>query len=259
MNDLSLQIFADILYLSERDRVPILPLSEHRSTITVSDAYAIQMKNVDRVVAMGYDTSGKKIGLTSQVMQRQLGATEPDYGHIFIAMDCRDGIVDTTQLIQPKIEAGLAFILGADLVGGRATADIVRAATDYVVCAFEIIDSRVAYWKTKLVDTIADNASSGRYILGDKRLGISDIDLAAVSMKLYKNGVLAEEGTGANVMGDPAIAVAWLANRLWFYGIPLKKGEIILSGAFSAAPDAMQGDVFNAQFSTFGNLLAEFR
>jgi len=208
---------------------------------------------------MGYKISGKKIGLTSQGIQRQLGVDEPDYGHLLSAMECRDGIVRTSQLIQPKIEAELAFILGSDLTGGGVTVEDVRNATDYVVGAFEIVDSRVADWKIKLVDTVADNASSGRYILGTNRLDIRNMDLAAVSMKLYKNGAPIEEGIGANVQGDPCAAVAWLANKLWSYGVTLKKGEVILSGAFSAAPSAHRGQVFIAEFSSFGSVKAEFR
>ena len=258
MNDLRLQLCADTLYLAERDRVPISPLTEQHDMLTLDDAYAIQMKNIDRIVAMGYSISGKKIGLTSPGIQHQLGVNEPDYGHLFSAMDCKDSIVDTSQLIQPKIEAELAFILGADLSGGNVTINDVKNATDYVVGAFEIVDSRVADWKIKLVDTVADNASSGRYILGEKRLIVKDIDLPAVAMKLYKNGEQAEEGIGANVLGDPCAAVAWLANRLWNYGVTLKKGEVVLSGAFSAAPPAQKGDIFKAEFSSFGTVTAKF-
>lgn len=184
--------------------------------------------------------------------------SEPDYGHLFAAMHCINGTVSAAQLIQPKIEAELAFVLADDLIGGKVTAQDVRDATEYVVGAFEIVDSRVADWKIKLVDTVADNASSGRYILGDKRLKISEVDLPSVIMRLYKNGDLAGEGSGAAVLGDPCAAVSWLANRLWDYGVSLKKGEIVLSGAFCAAPAAQKGDVFRAEFSSFGSVIAEF-
>jgi len=253
------KILADSLYLAEWDRVPIPALSVQYRLLSLSDAYAIQMANINRAIAMGYRVSGKKIGLTSPGIQRQLGVNEPDYGHLLSAMECAGGIVHTSHLIQPKIEAELAFILCADLEGGEVTAEDVRNATDYVVGAFEIVDSRIANWKFKLVDTVADNASSGRYILGKKRLCIKGMDLSAVSMKLYKNGIPVEEGVGANVLGDPCVAVAWLANKLWSYGVTLKKGEVILSGAFSAAPSAYKGQVFIAEFSSFGIVKAEFR
>lgn len=258
MNGREIQKYADMLYEAERDRAPIPPLTEQNSGLTVDDAYAIQMENVSRVTAMGHVVSGKKIGLTSPGIQQQLGVNEPDYGHLFAAMDCRGGIVNASQLIRPKIEAELAFVLASDLTGGKVTVQDVLGATDYIVAAFEIVDSRVADWKIKLADTVADNASSGRYVLGEKRLFAGDADLAAVTMRLYKNGGQVGEGSGSAVLGNPCAAVAWLANRLWDYGVPLKKGEVILSGAFSAAPAAQKGDVFRAEFSCFGSVAAEF-
>ena len=249
--------FANELFEAEHSRKAIAQLTE-RADISIDDAYAIQLENVKRVLEMGHTISGKKIGLTSEGIQKQLGVNEPDYGHLFAAMDCEDGNVNTSALIQPKIEGELAFILKADLAGGKVTAQDVREATDYVQAAFEIVDSRVADWKIKLQDTVADNASSGRYVLGGKKLGIDEVDLPSVEMKLYKNGEMIAEGTGAAVLSDPCIAVAWLANRLWDYGVTLKKGEVILSGAFSAAPPAEKGDVFEAEFSSFGKVRAAF-
>jgi 2-keto-4-pentenoate hydratase len=251
--------FAEALFNAERGRKPVPPLTEADPSITVDDAYAIQLANVKRALAMGHVISGKKIGLTSPGIQKQLGVNEPDYGHLFAAMDCKDGRISAGDLIQPKIEGEIAFVLKADLAGGRVSRDDVLKATDYVSAAFEIVDSRVADWKIKLADTISDNASSGRYVLGSAKLGLGDLDLPAVTMKLYKNGgEPVGEGTGAAVLGDPCLAVAWLANRLWTYGVTLKAGEVILSGAFSAAPPAKRGDVFTAEFSSFGRVEAVF-
>ena len=258
MTEKNIQAFADDLFNAEQTRIQIQPLTETDSSLTVDDAYAIQMANIARAEAMGHVISGKKIGLTSVGIQTQLGVHEPDYGHLFAAMDCVDGKADCSQLIQPKIEAEIAFVLAADLVGGEVTAEDVRAATDYVVGAFEIVDSRVDNWRIKLPDTVADNASSGRYVLGKEHFNINDVDLPTVSMKLYKNGELMETGTGSEVLGDPAVSVAWLANKLWGYGVTLKKGEVVLSGAFSAAPVAVKGDKFRVDFTTFGTLEAEF-
>lgn len=250
--------YADRLFDAERERLAIAPLTAGGEGLTIDDAYRVQMENVGRAVAMGRRISGKKIGLTSEGIQRQLGVGEPDYGHLFAEMECADGKVATDQLLQPKIEGEIAFVLREDLTGGKVTASDVRAATDYVVAAFEIVDSRVADWNIRLVDTVADNASSGRYILGETRLPLQDVDLPGVTMKLYKNGALVQQGTGAAVLGDPAEAVAWLANRLWSYGVALKRGEVVLSGAFSAAPEAARGDVFVADFSSFGEVRATF-
>lgn len=258
MNSREIQKYADMLYEAEHDRRPVPPLTEQDASLTVADAYAIQMENVSRVTAMGHVVSGKKIGLTSPGIQQQLGVNEPDYGHLFAAMNCEDGTVDTSQLIFPKIEAELAFILASDLRGGHVTVPDVINATEYVVGAFEIVDSRVEDWRIKLADTVADNASSGRYILGEKRFGPDELDLCAVTMQLYKNGDLAGHGSGAAVLGNPCASVAWLANRLWDFKVPLKKGEVILSGAFSAAPAAEKGDVFRVEFSSFGIVEATF-
>jgi 2-keto-4-pentenoate hydratase len=250
--------FADELFNAERERKAVPPLSERDPSLTVDDAYRIQLVNIKRAVGMGNVISGKKIGLTSPGIQKQLGVNEPDYGHLFAAMECKDGRINTAALLQPKIEGEIAFALKADLSGGRVTREDVLSATDYVAAAFEIVDSRVADWKIKLVDTVADNASSGRYVLGNARLAVAGVELPAVTMKLYKNGNLAGEGSGKAVLGDPAVSVAWLANRLWGYGVTLKAGEIVLSGAFSAAPEAAKGDTFTAEFSSFGTIKAEF-
>ncbi|MDR1765322.1 MAG: 2-keto-4-pentenoate hydratase [Lachnospiraceae bacterium] len=259
MSDIrQIQELADALYEAERSRVAIPPLTQTSPGFSVEDAYRVQLRNVERVVAMGHVVSGKKIGLTSPGIQKQLGVDEPDYGHLFAAMDCRGGDVATDALIQPKIEGELAFVLKKDLTGGHVTVADVADATDYVSAAFEIVDSRVADWKIKLPDTVADNASSGRYVLGEKRLGVDAVDLAKVTMKLYKGSELVSEGEGSAVLGDPKAAVAWLANCLWKYGVALKGGEVILSGAFTAAPVAAKGDVFTAEFSDFGTVTARF-
>ncbi|MDR1913565.1 MAG: 2-keto-4-pentenoate hydratase [Clostridiales bacterium] len=247
---------ADDLYNSERARKSISPLTDSFH-LTVDDAYHIQLENVKRVLGMGYKISGKKIGLTSPGIQRQLGVNEPDYGHLFDAMDCKDGTIRIDELMQPKIEAELAFILKADLSGGKITESDVIQATDYVIGAFEIVDSRIADWKIKLMDTIADNASSGRYILGLRSIS-PDADLSSIKMTLTKNGEKAGEGYGAAVLGDPRKAVAWLANKMWGYGVTLKAGEVILSGAFTAAPLAVKGDVFEADFDGIETVTAHF-
>jgi len=258
MDNRKIRAFAEQLFNAERNRKAIRPLTEQDGTITPYDAYLIQLENVMRLTSMGHTVSGKKIGLTSPGIQKQMGVNEPDYGHLFASMDCKDGKVSTCALLFPKIEAEIAFILKSDLSGGRVTRQDVVNATGYVCAAFEIIDSRIVDWKIKLCDTIADNASSGRYVLGSRRLGLNEVNLPEVTMKLYQNGRPAGEGSGAAVMGDPCVSVAWLANRLWDYGVCLKAGEVILSGAFSAAPLAVKGDTFSAEYSSFGRIEAVF-
>ncbi|MDR1021378.1 MAG: fumarylacetoacetate hydrolase family protein [Synergistaceae bacterium] len=251
--------FADMLYSAEAGRTAIRALTDTDPSFTVADAYAVQMHNVKRWTGAGRAISGKKIGLTSKGMQDQLGVDEPDYGHLFGDMDCSgDGRVQTGKLLQPKIEAEIAFILKGDLSGGSVTAEDVLDATEYVVAAFEVVDSRIKDWKLRLPDTVADNASSGRYVLGSKRVPPRSADLSAITMEILKNGDLAGEGVSSAVLGNPSYSVAWLSNKLWEYGVTLKKGEVVLSGALSAAPAASAGDVFEARFSVLGDVTAEF-
>ncbi|MDR2313152.1 MAG: 2-keto-4-pentenoate hydratase [Spirochaetaceae bacterium] len=261
MSSAAVRALADQLFQAEQQCKAIPPLTAQNPSLTIDDAYQIQLANVNRVLDMGHVISGKKIGLTSPGIQKQMGVNEPDYGHLFAAMDNSGGDagqINTAALIQPKIEGEIAFVLKADLAGGKVSPKDVINATDYVAAAFEIVDSRIADWNIKLIDTVSDNASSGRYVIGNKRLKLSEVDLPRVAMKLFKGGELAGEGTGEAVLGDPCISVAWLANRLWSYGVTLKAGEVILSGAFSAAPPARKGDVFTAEFTSFGKVRAEF-
>jgi 2-keto-4-pentenoate hydratase len=258
METARLQGYAGLLFQAERNRKPIAPLTEQDSSITVDDAYRIQAENVKTVLSMGHVISGKKIGLTSEDIQKQMGVSEPDYGHLYAAMERRDRKINTSALIQPKIEGEIAFVLKEDLVGGAVTREDVIRSTDYVVAALEIVDSRIANWTIKLEDTIADNASSGRYVLGPARVRPGELDLPTVAMGFFKNQELILEGRGEAVLGDPAAAVAWLANRLWAYGASLKAGEVALSGAFTAAVPASRGDKFRAEFSGLGTVEAWF-
>lgn len=250
---------AKLLHDAAVTRKPVEPLTELYSGLTIDDAYAIQMENIRQCVANGEVISGKKIGLTSVGIQKQMGVNEPDYGHLFQAMDCSEtGILRFDDFLLPKIEGEIAFCLKEDLKGGNVTAEDVRKATDYVMPAFEIVDSRIADWRIKLIDTVSDNASSGAYVLGEKKAKLSDVDLINLPMKLYENGELIGEGVGSAVLGDPCLAVAWLSNRLWGYGVVLQAGEIVLSGAFSAAPMASKGSRFEASFGELGKVEARF-
>ncbi len=194
-------------------------------------------------------------------MQESLGVNEPDYGHLFENMQIQSAnpIIHEDQVIQARVEGELAFVLKEDLIGPNVTIEDVLKATDYIVAAIEIVDSRVADWKIKLEDTVSDNGSSAFYILGDKRFKPEEIDRIGVKMELYKNNELINEGNGAAVLGDPAYCVAWLANKLHEYDIHLKAGEVILSGALSAAISAQSGDTFVCKFTEgFGDVSITF-
>ncbi len=247
-----------LLFEAEKNKIPMEQISSLDPSLTIEDAYRIQMINVVKKISNGEIISGKKIGLTSLAMQKMLGVSQPDYGHLFKSMDISDNKIKTDSLLQPKIEAEIAFILKNDLIGPNVTARDVLDATDYVVAAFEIVDSRIKDWKINIIDTVSDNASSGCYCLGSKKLKVSEIFLPEIEMSLYKNGEFVNKGKGADVLGDPAYCVSWLANKLYEFGVTLNKGEVILSGALSAAPPAKKGDVFEAKFSHFGNIQAEF-
>ena len=253
-----IQKFADMLYEAERTRVPIEPLTDMAPSLTADDAYAIQLANVDRYVKEGRIVSGKKIGLTSEGIQKQLGVHEPDYGHLYAHWDCSDGVVRSDELIVPNIECEVAFILKEDLTGGSVTAEDVRKVTDYVCASFEIVDSRIKDWKIKLQDTVADDGSSCRYVLGKKKVNIYDVDLPKVHLDFYKNGEKIKEGECSAVMGDPVNTVAWLSNKLWSYGVALKKGEVVLSGAITAAPPARKGEHWKADMGELGTVECEF-
>lgn len=252
---------SEMLYKALKSRVPMDIISEIDREVTVDDAYDIQLLNVKRALEDGEIISGKKIGLTSKGMQELLGITEPDYGHLYASTEVQNGgLVDMdTQAIRPKVEGEVAFVLKEDLKGRGITVEDVYKATDYVCASIEIVDSRIKDWKIKLVDTIADNGSSSLYVLGDKKVKIDSVSLPDIEMTLYKNGEAVNSGSGKEVLGNPAVSVAWLANKLCEYGVTLKKGEVILSGAFTASPEAFKGDVFECVFSELGSVKVEFR
>lgn len=244
---------------AEEKHISIPPLTEQVPSLTVDDAYQVQIHRIEKKVNSGDSISGKKIGLTSLAMQKLLKVDQPDYGHLLRSMELENGgKVSLSTLYQPKIEGEIAFILKKDLVGPNVTVEEVLDATDYVVASLEIVDSRIKDWKIKLEDTIADNASCGLYVLGDRKVPITDVHLPSIEMELIKNGEVINTGKGTDVLGDPAACVTWLANKLHSYNGILKAGEVILSGALSAAVEAEPGDVFTARFTTLGEVTIEF-
>lgn len=250
---------AKLLEEAEKTGVGILPLTSQDKELTVKEAYQIQLKNIEKKLAQGQKIVGKKIGLTSLAMQKLLGVGEPDYGHLLDSMVIENGgTVPLKKVLQPKVEAEIAFILKQELKGPNITTLDVLLATDYIVPALEIVDSRVQDWKIKLPDTIADNASSGFYVLGGEPTKVEDVNLELLGMVLEKNGEIVNTGVGAAALGNPATCVAWLANRLADFDITLKAGEVILSGALSAAVVAQAGETFTARFAHIGSVKVHF-
>ena len=232
-------------------REPVEPLTERHPELTVVDAYAIQGLNAE-----GRAIKGHKIGLTSRVMQEMLGVDQPDYGRIFADELLESGAeVDRAELVAPKVEPEIAFVLGDDLVGPDVTAAQVLDATDHVLPALEIIDSRIVDWRIKLVDTVADNASCGRVVLGGRRTAVtSTLDLAGTEVDLRLNGETMQSGEGSAVLGHPAEAVAWLANGVGEFGVTLAAGDVIMPGSLTAAVPLAAGDRAVADFGPLGRV-----
>ncbi|RXT13479.1 2-keto-4-pentenoate hydratase [Ammoniphilus sp. CFH 90114] len=253
------EVIADELLEAEKTRNPVAPLTQRFSELTVTDAYQIQLEVMKKKQTAGRQIIGKKVGLTSVAMQKMLGVDEPDYGHLLDDMQVSDGDkVKISDMVSPKIEAEIGFILGQDLVGPNVNYLDVLMATKYVVPTLEIIDSRIADWKIKLIDTVADNGSSAKVVVGNQLSSIDGVDLRSLGMALYNNGELVATGSGAAALGHPAEAVAWLANKLFEFGITLKAGELILPGALSGAVTVKQGDRITAQFGTLGSVSVTF-
>ncbi|MFC4025455.1 2-keto-4-pentenoate hydratase [Oceanobacillus longus] len=227
--------------------------------ITKDQAYQIQLAIIDYKKEKGAKVVGKKIGLTSKAMQDMLGVSTPDYGHLLDNMIySEDTAISLDQFIQPKVEFEIGFVLKEQLKGPGVTIEDVIKATDYVVPAIEIIDSRIRDWKFKFEDTVADNGSSAGAIIGRDSIPLSEINLSEVKMSLYKNDEFIDSAYGSAVMGNPLEAVAWLANELGVYDISLNAGEIILAGALSKAIPIEDGDQFKAEFENLGTVSATF-
>jgi len=247
------------LFKAEKNRSVIEPITERYPNISIQDAYKIQLKVVDWKKKEGQIVVGKKIGLTSKQMQDLLGVHEPDYGHILDSMVFFEGdSLSFSQLIQPRVEGEIAFILNEDLEGpGVTVADVIRA-TEGVMASIEVIDSRIKDWKIKIQDTVADNASSACVVLGGRMFSARRLDLRYLGMVLEKNGEIVATGAGAAVLGNPCQSVAWLANKLSEFNISLKAGEIVMSGSLTAAVKVNPGDVIRVTFDRLGSVTAKF-
>jgi 2-oxopent-4-enoate/cis-2-oxohex-4-enoate hydratase len=237
------------------------PLSSRYADMTIDDAYAISVAMLRHREARGERVIGKKIGVTSKAVQDMLGVFQPDFGFLTDTMHYNDGAIvslDAANLIQPRAEGEIAFMLEADLRGPGVTRADVLAATAWVAPCFEIVDSRIDGWKIAIQDTIADNASCGVFVVGDQHIDPHALDLASASMQIWRNGEEAGAGVGAAVQGHPAEAVAWLANTLGTFGIPLKAGEVILSGSLAPLVPVAAGDQFSMRIDGLGECSIRF-
>ena len=235
------------------------PLTTRHPEITLDDAYAIQQRLNARRLAAGERIIGKKIGVTSKAVMDMLGVYQPDFGYLTDAMVYNEGeAIPAATLIQPKAEGEIAFVLKKTLKGPGVTAADVLAATDGVMACFEIVDSRIRDWKIKIQDTVADNASCGVFVLGERLVDPRTVDLNTCGMILEKNGEIVATGVGAAALGAPANAVAWLANTLGRLGIAIEAGEVVLSGSLAIMVPVKAGDNLRVTIGGIGGCSVRF-
>ncbi|WP_345632198.1 2-keto-4-pentenoate hydratase [Streptomyces thinghirensis] len=250
---------ADALVQAERTGIPCPAVRDQLAEGDIAVAYAVQRVNIERRLAEGGRVVGRKIGLTSPAVQRQLGVAQPDYGALLSDMAVPDGgVVPIGRLLQPKIEAEVALVLGADLPHAQTTVADVLRAVDFALPALEIVDSRIAGWDISIVDTVADNASSGLFVLGGAPVPLTSVDLRSVRMTLIRDGEKVSEGAGSDCLGGPLNAAVWLACTLAAMGDPLRAGDVVLTGALGPMAVASPGDTFEARISGLGPVRVGF-
>jgi 2-keto-4-pentenoate hydratase len=250
---------AEILRVAEETQVAVVPLVQTFPHMGIDDTYEIQLLNIRRRLAAGTTVYGHKVGLSSKAMQEMMGVDEPDYGHLLSDMVyTEDAPIPTAKFLLPRVEVEVGFVLGDDLPGEGCTVEDVLRCTEFIAPAIELIDSRIADWKIGLFDTISDNASSCGVILGKERVKPDELDVKAINATLDINGTRVAEGRSDAVLGDPTIAVAWLANKVASFGVRLEAGHVVLPGSCTRAYDVKPGDRVVAHFSGLGSVSLSF-
>lgn len=250
---------AERLQTAAATGVPCDPVRDLIGKDDVATAYAVQSLIIADRVAGGATVVGRKIGLTSPAVQQWLGVDTPDFGVLLDDMEyAEDETVPMSRLLQPRAEAEVAFVLCADLAEGPFTAESVRGAVDHARAAIEIVDSRVSDWDIQLGDTVADNASSGLYVLGAERRTLDEVEPVDVEMVMTCDGEQVSSGTGAACLGDPLNALAWLAAAALEYGEPLRAGQVVLSGALGPVHPVPPGAEVRAEITGLGSVTARF-
>jgi 2-oxopent-4-enoate/cis-2-oxohex-4-enoate hydratase len=250
----------DELHRALRLRQTVAPLTAREPDISIDDAYHISRRLLERRLADGERVIGKKIGVTSKPVQSALGVFQPDFGWLTDRMRYPSGadMPISRELIQPRAEGEIAFVLKRELCGPGVTVGDVLAATDYVLPCFEVVDSRIAEWKIKIQDTVADNASSGLFVLGSEPADPRAIDFVTCGMVVEKNGAILSTGAGAAALGSPLNCVAWLANTLGGFGVPLGAGEVVLSGSLVPLEPVQAGDRMTVTVAGMGSAAVRF-
>ncbi|UFH29324.1 2-keto-4-pentenoate hydratase [Pseudomonas sp. CIP-10] len=256
-------VIANLLWDAQRQKLPCAPVREYFEGKSEVDqallAYAVQQVNVQRQVEGGRRIVGRKIGLTSPAVQKQLGVDRPDFGTLLDDMAIVDGEpIDTARLLQPKVEAEIALVLERDLDRERHTVADLIDATAYALAAIEVVDSRITGWNIRFVDTVADNASSGLFVLGTQPVGLSKLDLAGLSMRMTRGEELVSQGAGAACLGNPLNAARWLADTLVQVGTPLRAGDVVLTGALGPMVAVESRHTYTAWIDGFAPVRAIF-
>ncbi|MCW5631459.1 MAG: fumarylacetoacetate hydrolase family protein [Rhodoferax sp.] len=250
---------AQALAKARNDRRPIAPVSVSHGIAGLDAAYAVAELNTRARLESGRRIVGLKVGLTSRAVQQQLGVDQPDFGVLFDDMEFLNGQdVPTARLLQPKVEAEIAFVVGRDVTGSAPSYSEFLACLRYALPAIEIVDSAIADWKISLVDTVADNASSGLYVLGDQPVPLGAISLGAIGMHMDKNGQTVSTGSGAACLGHPLRAAFWLARTMAARGQGLRQGQVILSGALGPMIPVVAGDLVQASVGDLGSVSCRF-
>ncbi len=258
--DQTLSTWADQLYKAEQSQRAIAPIRDQLpGEATVDTAYAIQDINTQRALNQGRRLVGKKIGLTSFAVQKQLGVDSPDFGMLFEDTAFQDGqTIPFQKLIQPKVEAEIALVLKSSLNQSQHSVADIIAATDYAVAAIEVVDSRIENWKISLLDTVADNASSAAFVLGSQKVNLAEVDLVNCRMQMTRADEVVSEGQGKACLDNPLNAAVWLADEMVRRGRPSKAGDIVLTGALGPMVAVQAGDEFKVEIEGLGSVSVHF-
>jgi 2-oxopent-4-enoate/cis-2-oxohex-4-enoate hydratase len=256
-----IETLADELYLALKSRSTIPLISQRYPSLTLEDAYRISQNILEKRLADGETLIGKKIGLTAKAVQEILGINEPDFGFLTNAMQIENGSEVRVQghMNTGMVEAEIALVMKADLPTQGVTPKTVLEATDYVCACLELVDTRFDTPKIHLVDTVADNASSSLFVLGEKKINPHAVNLPDIDCIVYRNGEQVLTGKGEAVMGSPLNSVAWLANKLGSLGVSITKGDIVLPGSVVPFASIAPGDTYMAEFSGLGQVHCSFK
>ena len=255
----SAQSLAEYLRKAQQEKTPCKPLRHHIGVEAIDLAYQIQDINTDLRIKEGAKVVGYKIGLTSKAIQHQLGVDSPDFGVLFNDKEILNGdSIAASEILQPRIETEIAFVLNKDLNQIKLSTVDVISAIDYALVSLEIVGSRVENWDIKITDTVADNASASHFVLGHRPVPLKDFDVVSCKMQMHKNGELVSEGQGSACLGSPINAALWLAEKFAALGRPLKKGDLVLTGAVGPMVPVVAGDHFSAEIEGLGGVSVSF-